>query len=345
MAIDFKRYPSLVNHDFVPSQRFIKDAGWLDKQYYRLEKVHGTNFVVGFTNKEYQVGRRNGWIDLEDPNVEKTNLLLAEHASGLVLSYGYDGGRGNFMDKILTYLEGEYNTAYVYGEYYGYKVQKMKYEINELRETDIKIFSLILTGDNVNPFHIGMSELSKFVEERFLLSVNQGADESGNKTLREWLNSELDLNSELGGVAEGAVYFPADNFEIVRFTDVDGNIQQQFPVIKHKSDAFREVERSIKSRDKMEFPQEVQELINELTPYVTKNRLRNVLSHGGYEQSPKGIGKIMQGMKSDIQKEYFFHHPDKIGKFEKAEIRQAMKSFDNQIRAMIIELINEITEE
>ena len=110
-------------------------------------------------------------------------------------------------------------------------------------------------------------------------------------TLSELIETAVELDSKLGGHAEGEVYKPADRY-IFEPDDFD-NIH--YPVIKQKNERF--LEKSKKSiKTPATYTEEEKAVVTAVESRITKQRLLNVLSHGDIDVDPKNTGVIIKAM-------------------------------------------------
>ena len=75
-----------------------------------------------------------------------------------------------------------------------------------------------------------------------------------------------------------------------------------------------------------------------VSAYVTANRLSNVLSHGEFELVPQSIGKIMVAFKDDVVKEYIAEQEPEL---EPADVLSAVSKHNGKIALLIKDAITQ----
>lgn len=199
----------------------------------------------------------------------------------------------NSAKAILEDVNADY--VIVYGEYFGSGIQKMDYDIVKSGEKTFKVFDVLVHkhGDSKDKFTVLSNGMFKYFSLYDLAPIV-----STSKTLREYLNDEMDDDSLLGGYKEGLVYKPSEPYEI------DEN--HRYVGVKRKTEKYLEKEKvSTKTpKSKPDFSIVELNIQKDLGKYITKNRLNNILSHGEFDLIPQNIGKIMLSFKEDVVKEF-----------------------------------------
>lgn len=278
--MNFLKYPSLKNHYVLGKSRRILYA--YNDVWYSTEKIHGANISIIVSKDTDKVGlaKRSGFITIDDKSFNGFKTWVAEQGNELV-------------DSMKSFLNWEGVTqVHAFGEYFGAKVQKMNYEICKKGQVDVKLFNIILEYDNGTIHYVVSRDMvDKYIPTEYLVPV------SSKKTLKELVEGDLETQSIYGGISEGQVYQPLKGYII--------NEDFHFYGVKHKTKEFAEVSKSPKSpKEKVEYTPEFLNLVEDVSRYITGNRLDNVISHGDFELENKNIGNIMLAMKQDIVKEY-----------------------------------------
>lgn len=275
----FFKYPSLVSHYAIGKQKRIVQM--LDEPWFATEKIHGANasYIINKYGKE-SFAKRTSLINSQDKQFNQLpNCVSVSIKEG--------------AKNILKQYDADY--VIVYGEYFGSGVQKMEYDIVKSGEKDFRVFDVLVhkDGDMGDKFTVLSSKIFEYFTELDLAPVV-----SLSKTLREYLNEEMDDSSLLGGYKEGLVYKPYDSYEI--------DDENRYLGVKRKTEKYLEKEKSpIKTpKSKPNFSIREINIQNELGKYITKNRLNNILSHGEFDLIPQNIGKIMVSFKDDVIKEF-----------------------------------------
>lgn len=110
-------------------------------------------------------------------------------------------------------------------------------------------------------------------------------------------------------------------------------------LIKNKNERFAE-KKSIRKRNKMlevpiEQSPELISLIDEISQFVTENRLANVVSHIGEVHVPKDFGKIMGLFAKDALEDFMKEYSEDYLNLEKTE----QKMLNKALNQMSIELV------
>lgn len=310
--MEFMKYPSLSNSYKLSRQALaMKDMLW-----YATEKIHGSNVSIVVDDEgNVEVAKRTSFLNERDKSFFKMYKFIEENPS--------------VVNGLKSYLiKHGAKQIHAFGEFYGFKVQPLQYDITKERETDFKIFNVIVVYDDETIVY-PRTWLSKVVESKYLVPVTVMG------TLHELLKQELPVESIYGGISEGQVYQPAFPYTL------DG--KTQFMGIKRKTKEFAEVAnhpapKEPKEKDSIEFV----ELMEDVTRYITKNRMVNVLSHGGLELVNENIGKMMIEFKADILKEYM---RDVEPIQSEQVVMSAINRSNREIALIIKELINEKSQE
>jgi Rnl2 family RNA ligase len=285
----FHKYPSLINHYAVDKVRFVEK--YLNKLYYSTEKINGENSqIILNSDGSFQYGSRT--MLFTEGSKEFTRLE--------------DIVKNKKMQESILDIKKDYPesvTINVYGEYYGPGVKKMQYTETEKNYRVFDVF--VYLKDSI--LVLGKTDLEKYFSNEQLVPFFPEV-----KTLKEFINDELENKSLLGGPTEGKVYKPLNCFslEVVKITDKEtGEVTEKklFPVIKHKEDKFLEVVK--KKKEVKELTKEEQDLFNKLISYITEARLENLLSHGE-KYSKEKFGTLIKDFNQDIEKEFTFENPE-----------------------------------
>ena len=275
----FFKYPSLVSHYVVGRKNRI--AQRLDDLWIATEKIHGANasYIIDKEGNE-SFAKRTSLINSEDKQFNQLPSCVSDSIK-------------NSAKAILEDTNADY--VIVYGEYFGSGIQKMDYDIVKSGEKTFKVFDVLVHkhGDSKDKFTVLSNGMFKYFSLYDLAPIV-----STSKTLREYLNDEMDDDSLLGGYKEGLVYKPYESYEI------DEN--HLYVGVKRKTEKYLEKEKvSTKiPKSKPDFSIVELNIQKDLGKYITQNRLNNILSHGEFDLIPQNIGKIMLSFKEDVIKEF-----------------------------------------
>ena len=306
--MNFLKYPSLTNHYALGKDRRIPYV--YDDVWYATEKIHGANISIVAAKDTEEVGlaKRSGFLTLDDKQFGGFKTWVSEQGDELVDS----------LNKFLAW-EGV-TQVHAFGEYFGEKVQRMDYELCKQGQVDVKLFNLILEYDGGTIHYVVSRDMmEKYIPVKYLTPV------SNKKTLRELVNGDLEVQSIYGGISEGQVYQPTKGYVL--------NDTFQFYGVKHKTKEFAEVTKSTsKVKEKVEYSPEFLSLVEDVSRYITNNRLNNVLSHGDFELENKNIGVIMIALKQDIVKEYL---AEVATEYSDTDVLSAVNKYNRDIALLI----------
>ena len=316
----FYKYPSLTNHYSIKKSRSL--ATYLDGDkahtlFYATEKIDGSNIQLSFDSStgEYEFYKRSGEFNPDDmPFSEIPNLIDPATIHDMVDKY---------VELYPEYVDAK---VHLYGELFGYGIQKQDTNLAKDKQRGIRFYDMIIEHGN-SFLAAGGSELLDIVPEQHQPHL---IEKGATKTLSEWLASDPNDESFYGGVNEGYVYKPI--FEHT-YDPEAGN----YVAIKHKTKAYLEVTKAPKPTKTyiMNNP----ELVMDMTRYVTKQRVYNVISHAEVEVNFKNFGALKKLVNADIIEEYL---RDEQPDYTEQEIVTAVnKELNKLITGVVREVIQE----
>lgn len=293
----FLKYPSLTNHYAVAKSRALSkyvmptNEADLSRMYpstlwYATEKIDGSNISINIDldTGEWKVAKRSGLVENTPDGAPFSDVynMVSEHDIKAI------------RNSLKYALRETHGVAHLYGELYGFKIQKQDYDLAKKRERGIRIFDAII--ENPIPeytLRLGRDDLFEaiaYTDLDMTPIIREG-------TLLELMNEEPYSESKLGGVSEGLVYKPVETTCIIPG-------ETDFLGVKHKTEAYMETRGKSTKREPKPFKSSVdQNLYDAVKLYVTKQRVMNVLSHG-IEASFDNFGNIMASVKADIIDEF-----------------------------------------
>lgn len=306
--IDFLKYPKMPNLENISSKDIhIMKAVEEKEIFYATEKIDGTNTQIAITKNEAKIGKRSSFIKkTEYPWV---NIFGREKTQNLIKFI-----QSKIDDDILIR---------VYGETFGPKIQQNKYKLEEI---NFKVFTVIVEDYNNKVYCLGREDMEKLIPQEFLLKVlKKGTIEEISKNLAKKSN---DYNIS---VKEGDVYNKFETYELVR----NSKGVKGFLGIKHKNNEFKEVAKPTKKIN-LEMLRKEKELLENISRYITVNRLNNIISKGDLILEAKNIGKFIEAFQNDIREEY--QEPIE----NKEMFDKCLKKLSGKIAFMVKDKINEI---
>lgn len=318
MELEFKKYPKLTNHYNIEKERVFDN--WMGELYYSDEKIDGSNTQMAFLIennkiKDIKVGSRNHFIESDDKN----NIAKVYF----------------FVDKVKEAIEFNINllpkdcVIRVFGEIFGAKIQKTKYDVTKNGNVDYRIFDVFVELPNDDTYVLGQYDLYNLLSKldetsNYLSNLFKYSEDSD--TLHDKLNHSLLDKSHYGDIlCEGEVYHPLNTFKYTYGTT--------FPVVKRKHEEFMEVSRNPRKKKKKSnvASPELIELTDKVSDYVTERRLDNIVSHGDISLEPKNIGLLIKEMNKDINEEYLKENPDT----DESLLEQALRRLNKDIAITI----------
>ena len=339
----FYSYPEIENAYQEGFIQKVRDAGFADIPYLVMEKVHGSNSQVTYNllTKEFSFGSRSRLLGEEDVFYNLQSCVEPLKDKVLHLVSGLSDELAKFGLKLVS--------VSVFGEVCGgcyphpdvpldksaVKVQKGVYYSPSNRWLAFDV-GYVLAGSDRMFFLPG----SKFVSSCLfvglpivpVLSVVDSLDQAlafsnaGDSVVFE----QYDLPKLDGNTMEGIVIRP-------QFVDVWFGHSRL--VLKSKNDAFKEkwkMKRG-KEAEKADVPEKVKQAMDEISQYINRNRVHNVISHIG-EVSSADVGKVImlvsQDVLSDYRKEY-----DTLSFLDKKDEKMVTKFMNGEVAKCVRDVI------
>ena len=314
----FLKYPSLTNHYAIQKSRLISEYLFNGNKFYATEKIDGSNIQLSFNNstREYAFYRRNGSFgDDEAPFNEVYNLVTPDDVNLII-------------DHFNELNPGVKNTVvHVYGELFGFGILRQGYTIAKEKSRSVRFYDIIMVNEQGVYTEIGLAGLLAVIPSKFLpYFINAGEE----KPLKDWLEEKPSNESHYGGLNEGYVFKLVDSHEF--------NPESSYVGVKYKTDEFLEVAKVPKNKVVIEFANP--ELVADISRYVTRQRLMNIVSHGDVTLEFKNFPVLVKEMNADIIKEYT--RDDNPNGYSEEEVTVAVnkalnKDITNVIRVAIKE--------
>lgn len=322
----FKKYPSLTNHYKVPEDRYLKeflveDTPLGSTLFYATEKVDGTNISVSVdtSTRDYVFAGRNRFLDLNDS--EKLYTDLPNIVTGDIIN--------GMIDKLRE-LGFTNNVVHIYGELYGFKIQKQNYDISENHERSVVFYDILVNQEDETYLQLNLHDLLMVVPQDLLPHLI----DSGLQTLPQWLANEPYEESFYGGVNEGFVFKPAKRH-------LYEQNKQSYLGIKYKTEKYLEVKK-VKAPKLSQKEIKNPELVADIERYITVNRLMNIVSHGGLTLDFKNFGQLTKALAQDVYKEYIRDESESdimkkhtFDEVEEATFKTLNKQMANTVREAI----------
>lgn len=333
----FHKYPSIENsyrEEFVEK---VKMQGYGKVPYCITEKIHGSNTQIcyDYKSKTFEYGKRTTTIAADEScyNVQKCFGLIKENVVDLAdyLSAPIPG-----LKTVIVYGEvfgGSYPHQDVAKDNHASKVQKGVYYSNH---NEWKAFDIAYTVEDDNRIHF-------LCGEDFFLACNAvGIDTVPLLKVTEDLDSALAYQNDASSVVYEHYNLPQleDNIMegvVIRPWKGDLWCGQSRVIFKNKNDKFKEKSHVKKVNIQVDIPEAVKSAQEEITAYITENRVNNVISHLG-EVTLKDIGKIIGLTAKDVLED-FKKESGALNLLEKSEEKMVTKFMQNQVAKLVKEIM------
>jgi len=311
----FQKFPSIENTYRQKTIDIITDMGKAEDKWIATVKVHGANFSMHTDGSGLLAASKNGFIDGKFYGYER---LLAKYAEGVFELFQALGDlHPASVRQMAVYGEifgGMYNHDDIPKNTKSVKVMK---GVSYTPDNDFYMFGLTIDGvwQNFDKVTAG----SLYLGCPLAYIVGQG-------TLKECLalpNDGLDPIHKLYGlpevddnIMEGLVIQPYEPFFLPN---------GKMAILKNKGDRFKEkASKAKRERIPVVYSKIVTDQMEEISKYVTDNRLSNILSHHG-EIGSKDFGKITGMLSRDVLEDYLVDNEEMyniLGNQEKGVVRK-----------------------
>lgn len=328
MEQEFKKYNSIENHYQEGFINKVREASaGLPISWFVTEKIHGCNAQISYDGKEVKYGKRTSYI--ENENFYNIKEVLGQYKDKLIMYYNHLAVLGLELDKVIFFGElfgGSYPHPDVPRNKKCSPIQKgVYYTPNH----EFRLFDICLTFKDGEYKYVCGYDFINICNTFGLPHVPVlDANIDLEKALNYTNNGESRVYSEYGlpqiqdNIMEGIV---------IRgwYTDLwlpNGNRA----IIKSKNDRFKEVSHQKKKVvEHKDVPEHIQNILNDLSLYVTPQRVENVISHFG-EISLSQFGEILKAVNLDVLED-FEKDSNVLNTLEKNELNFVRKQLSGQV--------------
>lgn len=328
MEQDFKKYNSIENHYQEGFINKVREASvGLPISWFVTEKIHGCNAQISYDGKEVKYGKRTSYI--ENESFYNIKEVLGQYKDKLIMYYNHLAVLGLELDKVIFFGElfgGSYPHPDVPRNKKCSQIQKgVYYTPNH----EFKLFDICLTFKDGEYKYVCGYDFINICNTFGLPHVPVlDANIDLEKALNYTNNGESRVYSEYGlpqiqdNIMEGIV---------IRgwYTDLwlpNGSRA----IIKSKNDRFKEVSHQKKKVvEHKDVPEHIQNILNDLSLYVTPQRVENVISHFG-EISLSQFGEILKAVNLDVLED-FEKDNNVFNTLEKNELNFIRKQLSTQV--------------
>jgi len=296
------------------------------------EKVHGANGGLWTDGVEVKISKKSQFIS-ESENFYKANEIRARYESDIL-----------FIRNTLKACDQNIVSICVCGEIFGgmyphpdveripnaSKIQKGIYYIPH---NDFIVFDIITTDADGNEKFLTWNEVKEVIALTGLKTVPELIVGTFDEVMGYTNEGQSEVHKLYGlptiedNIMEGVVAKPIKT----EFLRDDSRV-----IVKNKNDKWTEKAHAPKRiREEEEVNEAIGPIIEEISTYVTENRLRNVLSHIG-EVTSKDFGIINKEFVGDIMKDYIIENgSEDLNSLEKSDKKLISKSLNRQTTTMI----------
>ncbi|GAB1450637.1 hypothetical protein MASR2M47_06930 [Draconibacterium sp.] len=335
--MDFKKYASIENADRTEIIDKIKEQGFYDHEYVVQEKVHGANVCFITDGKQVVSAKRTGLVTHDEKfyNIE----TVQEKCTPRIL----------MLYKIISErLEGISQIA-VFGELFGglYPHPEVKKNPDAVRlqkgiyyspENEFYAFDILTNGNQ----YLNTDLVNELFEEVGFIYAKTLFRGSLEECLKYPNNFQSQISQWLGlpqfedNICEGIVIRPVEpcffeNRARVMLKSKNEKWEEKSYLKKRKPLEKEEVKLSITA----------QSLMEEVSKYITVNRLNNVISKTG-EVTQKEIGKLLGLFGKDILEDFLKDYQVEYHKLEKSEQKGINKFVNTEVAKLLKAYFKEI---
>ena len=337
----FYKYPEIENSYQEGFVQRIKDDGFGDIPYIVMEKIHGSNSQVTYNliTKEFALGTRNNPL-LEGEkfyNLEKCVEPFKEKIVKLA----------DKLYKDLSFYGQRLVSITLFGEIFGGSYPHKEVPMDK---TAIKVQKAVFYSPSNQwlAFDVGYvvagSECMYFLPGSLFITscCNAGIPIVPILASVETLDDALAYQNN----GESLVY---DRYELPK---IEGNIMEGIVIrplmhdiwfghnrliLKSKNDKFKEKWKAKKDEVPVELPEKVKQAIEEISQYINRNRVHNVISKIG-EVTVKDVGKVIMLTSQDVLNDYRKDY-DTLDFIEKKDEKMVTKYMNGEIAKCVRDVI------
>lgn len=333
----FYSYPEIENSYQEGFVQKIKDRGLGNVPYIVTEKIHGSNSQIRFDacTGEFSYGSRNHYLEEEEKfyNVQGCFDRLREDV--LLFAKGLSSdlqALGQKLSAVTLYGEvfgGSYPHEDVVKDRNAIKVQKgvfycprnewAAFDASYTTEGSDRAFFLPGSKFFSLCFLSGISTVPVLALVHDIDAALKFPEDGASKVYEKY-----GLPALADNIMEGIVFRPY--FQDVWFGD-------HRVILKKKSAKFKEKSRAKKNEAPVEVPEAVKKACEEISQYINRNRVDNVVSHIG-EVTPKDVGKVIMLVSQDVLKDYRKEY-DSLDKLEKKDEKLVTKYMNGEVAKLV----------
>ena len=317
-----KQYPKMKS---IESKAVLKELNTVIKNtdiFVVLEKVHGANMQLMVTKDNIKLANRSKMLGGNENtyNMRQMFELYKDNAKQLFNELYNDNIKQ--IDIIGEHFGGIYNGKRItHPKFTGKPNKPIQRAIQYLPYTEFIVFDIRIIDNNSNTYYVNwdkVKSISKKVGFKYVPELFRG-------TFNECITYSIDFITKVpklygledlkNNYAEG----------IIIKLEKENNSAEERIIVKYKTKKFSEKTSSVnKFRTKAveTFSEEMLNLYYELTSYINKNRLVNLMSKGDLEPKWSNFSKIQKELLKDVLEDFKLDNPNfnKLTKTEQKKI-------------------------
>ena len=337
----FFSYPDIENsyqQGFIDK---IKEAGYGEIPYLITEKIHGANSQIEYdvTTEEFLYGNRSKFLAEDEKFYNLQKCLKKYEDSVKKLS--------RILKKDLAVMGQQLKTVIVYGEIFGgtYPHEDVQKDRNGIKVQKGVFYS---PSNDWLAFDVAYTVFGS--DNRYFLS--------GNRFFSLCVVSGIDVVPvlcEAKNLDEALAYkddMPSFVYHKYKLPKIEDNIMEGIVIrplnddvwfgnhrliLKKKNDKFKEKSRAKKEIESEDIPENVIKAREEISQFITINRVHNVISHIG-EVTPKDIGRVIMETGKDVLADYNKEYQT-LNNMEKKEEKLVTKYMNDEIAKVVRDVI------
>ena len=299
--MEFKKYSSIENTYRSEIIERIRNSDLCKEMWQITEKIHGSNFSYWYDGNEMKFASRN---EFKNESFYNAQSVISKYTENI---------------KQLYINEVKEGFLIVFGELFGPGIQK---GVNYGNLKDFRVFDIFSNGEYFNT-----DQTVDLCLTYNLLHVpvihNYCSFDEALEYPSEFKSLVFPVEKE-ENISEGIVLKPVNP----RYFGNGSRV-----ILKKKNEKFKEVSREKRPKIKVDLPPEIIELVEQVSDYITLNRITCVASKLG-ELNPKDFMKLnglfMKDIFNDYEKETKVCLKDKVG--------DCWKLFNKEIKSETVKI-------
>ncbi len=326
--MEFKKYNSIENSYQLDFLNEIREQGLYDQEFVVQEKVHGANICFITDGKQIQSAKRTELISDEE-DFYNSKSVKKRYESKIIELF-----------KLITQMFDEVNQITIFGELFGgayphtdvAKVEKatlVQKGIYYSPDNDFYAFDILINADQYLDTYTVSSlfETVGFLHAKTLFKGSLDDCLQYPNDFQSQISKLLGLPNLKKNTCEGVVIRPVRPCFFRNGARV---------LVKNKNEKWnennnyidKEILKSILSKEDS-LSDDAQMLCEEITKYITENRLNNVVSKIG-TITQKDFGKLLGLYSKDVLEEFQKAHKNEYDRLEKFETKFINKFLNTQ---------------